>query len=210
MNPNIALVSMFMCAPTDEEARRRADGATFFQFALRYYGASQSRERPAPGTVNMWEEYQAWKRANPDAAEQALMGGLVGSPETLRRKLRKFESSHIDQVIFLNQAGKNTHEHICEALELFAAQVMPVLKADQAARDAKKATELAPFIEAALKRKKRIAPIAPSAIPTVTAYGRNVVQAGQAAEGPTHHVNADIPVMMTDVADDKKKQEAAE
>ena len=67
-NPNIALVSMFMCAPTDEEARRRADGATFFQFALRYYGASQSRERPAPGTVNMWEEYQAWKRANPEAA----------------------------------------------------------------------------------------------------------------------------------------------
>ncbi len=34
-NPNIALVSYFMCAETDEEARRRADGATFFQFALR-------------------------------------------------------------------------------------------------------------------------------------------------------------------------------
>jgi alkanesulfonate monooxygenase SsuD/methylene tetrahydromethanopterin reductase-like flavin-dependent oxidoreductase (luciferase family) len=40
VNPNIALVSMFMCAKTDEEARRRADGATFFQFALRYSGAS--------------------------------------------------------------------------------------------------------------------------------------------------------------------------
>ena len=37
-NPNIALVSYFMCAETDEEARRRADGATFFQFALRFYG----------------------------------------------------------------------------------------------------------------------------------------------------------------------------
>ena len=62
--------------------------------------------------------------------------------------------------------------------------------------------------EAALKRKKRMAPVAPSAIPTVTAYGRNVVQAEQATEGPTHHVNADIAVMMTDVADDKKKQAA--
>ena len=39
-NPNIALVSYFMCAETDEEARRRADGATFFQFALRFFGAS--------------------------------------------------------------------------------------------------------------------------------------------------------------------------
>ena len=33
-NPNIAVVSQFMCAPTDEEARARADGSSFFQFAL--------------------------------------------------------------------------------------------------------------------------------------------------------------------------------
>src|ERR1700741_5294903 len=31
--------------------------------------------------------------------------------------LRRFEISHIDQIILLNQAGKNTHEHICETLE---------------------------------------------------------------------------------------------
>src|SRR5579864_2504628 len=48
VNPNIALVSMFMCARTDEEARAKADGATFFQFCLRYYN-SQDRARPAPG-----------------------------------------------------------------------------------------------------------------------------------------------------------------
>ncbi|HLN10292.1 MAG TPA: LLM class flavin-dependent oxidoreductase [Xanthobacteraceae bacterium] len=125
VNPNIALVSFFMCAKTDEEARRRADGATFFQFALRYYGQSSARERPAPGTVNMWDEYQAWKRANPDVAAKALSGGLIGSPDTLRRKLRRFRTSHIDQVIFLNQAGKNSHDHICESLELFANEVMP-------------------------------------------------------------------------------------
>src|SRR5262249_34292823 len=124
-NPNIALVSFFMCAKTDEEARQRAEGATFFQFALRYYGQSTAGERPAPGTVNMWDEYEAWKRTTPDVAANALAGGLIGSPETLRRKLRRFETSHIDQVILLNQAGKNTHEHICDSLELFANEVMP-------------------------------------------------------------------------------------
>ena len=124
-NPNIALVSFFMCAKTDEEARQRAEGATFFQFALRYYGQSTARERPAPGTVNMWDEYEAWKRATPDVAANALAGGLIGSPETLRRKLRRFETSHIDQVILLNQAGKNTHDHIRDSLELFAKEVMP-------------------------------------------------------------------------------------
>jgi len=126
----MALVSFFMCAKTDEEARARADGATFFQFALRYYGAQQSRQRPAPGTVNMWDEYNKWKRENPQAQEQALRGGLIGSPETIRRKLKRFRTSHIDQVILLNQAGKNTHEHICESLELFSKEVMPEFQHD--------------------------------------------------------------------------------
>ena len=29
----------------------------------------------------------------------------------------------------MNQAGKNTHEHICESLELFAKEVMPEFQA---------------------------------------------------------------------------------
>jgi alkanesulfonate monooxygenase SsuD/methylene tetrahydromethanopterin reductase-like flavin-dependent oxidoreductase (luciferase family) len=124
-NPNLALVSFFMCAPTDEEARARADGDTFFQFALRFYAAAPGRRRPPAGTVNMWDEYQKWKQANPDAHQAALRGGLIGSPETIRRKLRRFQSSNIDQVVLLNQAGRNTHEHICESLELFAREVMP-------------------------------------------------------------------------------------
>ena len=57
-------------------------------------------------------------------------------------------------MIFIQQAGRNTHADIIASLELFAAEVMPVLKADQAARDARKQAELAPYIDAALKRKK--------------------------------------------------------
>jgi alkanesulfonate monooxygenase SsuD/methylene tetrahydromethanopterin reductase-like flavin-dependent oxidoreductase (luciferase family) len=125
INPNVAIVSYFMCAETDEEARRRADGIPFFQFALRFYGLRANRERPAPGTVDLWAEYEKWKRENPEGLARALSGGLIGSPETIRRKLRRFAGSNIDQVIFLNQAGKNQHEHICESLELFAREVMP-------------------------------------------------------------------------------------
>jgi alkanesulfonate monooxygenase SsuD/methylene tetrahydromethanopterin reductase-like flavin-dependent oxidoreductase (luciferase family) len=136
-----------MCAKTDEEARRKADGATFFQFCLRFYGASQDRKRPAPGTLNMWDEYQKWKRDNREAAERALSGGLVGSPDTLRRKLRKFEGSHIDQVILLNQAGCNTHEDICESLELFAREVMPEFHARIPAHEAWKAQVMAREVE---------------------------------------------------------------
>ena len=130
-NCNIAMVSYFMCAETDEEARRRADGVTFFQFSLAYYSSARNRERAAPGTVSLWDEYQAWKKANPELAHKALMGGLVGSPETIRRKLRRFRESHVDQIILLNQAGKNSHDHICESLEMFARDVMPEFTVDE-------------------------------------------------------------------------------
>ncbi len=119
-NPNIAIVCQFMCAETDDEARRRADGSTFFQFALRFYN---THGPVVPGTVSLWDEYLTWK-ASPEG-QRAQHGGLIGSPDTIRAKLHKFAESNVDQVILLNQAGRNRHEHICEALELFATEVMP-------------------------------------------------------------------------------------
>ncbi|MGH9185943.1 MAG: LLM class flavin-dependent oxidoreductase [Acidimicrobiales bacterium] len=118
-NPNIAVVCGFMCCPTDEEAHQKADGWTFFAFALRYYATHAPGE---PGSLNLWEQYQAFRRT--PQFEKMHAGGLIGSPETIRTKLRKFEASHVDQVILLNQAGRNTHEDICSSLELFAAEVM--------------------------------------------------------------------------------------
>ncbi|MBV8336896.1 MAG: LLM class flavin-dependent oxidoreductase, partial [Alphaproteobacteria bacterium] len=78
---------------------------------------------------------------------RTLSGGLTGSPDSLRRKLRRFETSHIDQVILLNQAGNNTHEHICESLELFAREVMPEFHAYEPAQQAWKRQVLAREIE---------------------------------------------------------------
>lgn len=119
-NPAIAVVSQFMCADTDEEAQERAEGSSFFQFALGFYNSHGPVE---PGTVDLWQEFLAF-RDTPKGQAQRL-GGLIGSPATIRERLAKFEESHVDQVILLNQAGKNRHEDICSSLELFAAEVMP-------------------------------------------------------------------------------------
>jgi alkanesulfonate monooxygenase SsuD/methylene tetrahydromethanopterin reductase-like flavin-dependent oxidoreductase (luciferase family) len=118
-NPNIAVVSQFMCAPTDEEARAKADGSSFFQFALAYYA---THAPGVPGEIRLWDEYQAYRET--PKGQAAMVGGLIGSPDTIRRRLRRFEESNVDQVILLNQAGKNSHEDICASLELFAAEVM--------------------------------------------------------------------------------------
>ena len=123
-NANIAIVCGFMCAETDEEAMRKAEGWTFFQFALGFY--ARQGGVPDPGSVNLWDEYEAWKASK--AGQDSTATGLIGSPETLRKRLRKFETSNVDQVILLNQAGKNSHEDICDSLDLFAREVMPEFK----------------------------------------------------------------------------------
>lgn len=126
-NPNLSVVAPFMCCETDEEAQAKMDGWSFFQFALVLYG----KEGPfAPGEVNFWERYLEWKESNP--AEKIPNRGLVGSPDTIRRKLLEFEEARIDQVILLNQAGKNQHEDICSSLELFGREVMPEFQARDA------------------------------------------------------------------------------
>ena len=69
------------------------------------------------------------------------------------RHLRGLSDSGVDQVILMQQAGRNTHQNITESMELFAEKVMPTYHAEVQEREAKKAKELAPYIEAALARK---------------------------------------------------------
>lgn len=137
-NPNIAVVSGFMCAETDEEAWQKADGWTFFQFALQLY----NKEGPfEPGTMNFWKRYQEWKKT--PAGQKRSGSELIGSPKTIRTRLEELENSHVDQVILLNQAGKNSHADICESLKLFAEQVMPEFQERQAQQDEWKAAVIA-------------------------------------------------------------------
>ncbi len=131
INPNVAIVNGFMCAPTDEEALERAAGWTFFIFALSHYGRHGIA---APGTGNLWEDFQTWRQT--DQARAALRNGLIGSPATIRKRLRQFQAAHVDQVILLNQAGKTSHADICDSLRLFAEQVMPEFHADEPAHAA--------------------------------------------------------------------------
>ncbi|HET6183972.1 MAG TPA: LLM class flavin-dependent oxidoreductase [Acetobacteraceae bacterium] len=133
-NPNIAIVNGFMCAPTDEEAIELAAGWTFFIFSLSYYGR---KGVDAPGESDLWREYQSWRGT--EKAQQALRNGLIGSPETIRKRLRQFEAAHVDQVILLNQAGKTSDRAIRDSLELFAREVMPEFHDRQPAQEAWKA-----------------------------------------------------------------------
>jgi alkanesulfonate monooxygenase SsuD/methylene tetrahydromethanopterin reductase-like flavin-dependent oxidoreductase (luciferase family) len=124
-NPQIAVASYFMCAPTDEDARKGADGNTFFEWSLGQY----SRKLMAPGNESLWERYQAWRQTDDGRVKGAAQKGLIGSPASLGDTLEAMQRSHIDQVILLMQAGRTTHENTCASLELFAREVMPQFQA---------------------------------------------------------------------------------
>jgi hypothetical protein len=59
----------------------------------------------------------------------------------------------VDQVIFVSQAGANRHEHICESIELFAAEVLPRFAERAPERERAKGERLAAAVERALARR---------------------------------------------------------
>src|SRR5581483_7647440 len=115
------VASYFMCSPTDELALERNEGASFFQFSLESYRSSVFAE----GGPSLWEQYRDWRKTERGQQLSSYTGGLIGSPETIRRRLRKFEQSNMDMVILLVETGKVRHEHVCASLELFGREVMP-------------------------------------------------------------------------------------
>lgn len=170
VNANIAMVSSFSIHHDRAEAIRRGhEGFEFFSFAMNALVARDA----VPGRTDLWGEYLAARgnRTEEIIANTAMgpQSSGIGTPEDMRTHLRGFQAAGVDQVIFLQQAGRNRHTDICESLELFAAEVMPEFKQEVAAREAKKHAELAPWIEAALARKQWMQPLAAEDIPVVRA-----------------------------------------
>ena len=56
-------------------------------------------------------------------------------------------------MIFVSQAGTNQHEHICESLELFAAEALPRFAERAPKRERAKRERLAEAMEQALARR---------------------------------------------------------
>jgi len=170
VNANIAMVTGFSVHADREEALRRGlDGFRFFGYALGHHYIFGEHK---PGRTDIWKNFEAARDhmpANPGA-------GGMGTPDEMRAHLRKFADSGVDQVAFIQQGGRNRHEHICEALELFGRDIMPEFKANEAERQRKKNEDLAPFIEKAFARKRMMKALSDDEIPNVVALGRQISQ----------------------------------
>jgi alkanesulfonate monooxygenase SsuD/methylene tetrahydromethanopterin reductase-like flavin-dependent oxidoreductase (luciferase family) len=185
VNANVAVVIPFMCHRDEATAIERGlDGAHFFGYSLgHYYLFGEHR----PGRTDVWSEFEerraqfGFDRAIAAQTGAALgvrvfeqgfgsLRGSIGTPGQIRALLRGYAEAGVDQVIFVSQAGRNRHEHICESLELFAAEVLPEFAEGEEEREAAKAERLAAAVEQALARR----PPAREAPPTTVPAGARV------------------------------------
>jgi alkanesulfonate monooxygenase SsuD/methylene tetrahydromethanopterin reductase-like flavin-dependent oxidoreductase (luciferase family) len=169
VNPNVAVVLPMMLATSEAEAIERGiDGAHFFGYSLgHYYGLSEH----IPGRTDVYREFasnrdQAGFARHIVRPDQAPLGvrllqeglgslrGAIGTPEQVSDLVRRYQQAGVDQMIFVLQAGRNRHEHICESLELFAERVMPPFVDGREQHETSKAERLKDAIDAALARRQ--------------------------------------------------------
>ncbi|HEY6758050.1 MAG TPA: LLM class flavin-dependent oxidoreductase [Baekduia sp.] len=168
VNANVALALPMMVHEDEAEAIERGiDGAHFFGYALGHYYAFGEHQ---PGRTSIWEEFLARREDAGFArsvitADDAPLGvkvltnglgslrGAIGNPAQLRELITRYEQAGVDELMFCLQTGKTKHEHIMEALELFAAEVMPEFAGRRADRERLKATRLGDAERRALERR---------------------------------------------------------
>ncbi len=153
VNPNVAMLSGFMChRDNDIAVERGLEGSQFFAYGLGHYWRDGTH---VPGQTNLWAEFQKKPKSFVDAMERqrkkAGMGG-IGSPENIINNFRALEDAGVDQLILLHQSGNYKHEEICESLELFAEKVLPQFKERDEKRDITKREDLDVFVEKALEK----------------------------------------------------------
>ncbi len=169
VNPNVAVVLPFMCHRDEQTAIERGiDGAHFFGYSLAHYYVFG---RHRPGHTRVYEEFErnrsqygfareliraedAPLAVNLLQQELGSLRGAVGTPAQVADLVSRYEAAGVDQVIFVSQAGRNRHEHICESLELFGTDVLPPFAERADERDAAKRERLGDAMERALARRE--------------------------------------------------------
>ncbi|MFN2543971.1 MAG: LLM class flavin-dependent oxidoreductase [Actinomycetota bacterium] len=177
VNPHVAVVLPFMCHQDEQTAIDRGiDGGHFFGYSLAHYYVFGKHR---PGHTNLWQEFQehrgefGFAREIVQADEGPLgvklleaglgsLRGAVGTPKQIADLVERYEAAGVDTVIFVSQAGRNQHEHICESLELFGKEVMPRFAEEADQKDKERLDRVAEATNQAMMRRSPARPADPS------------------------------------------------
>jgi putative sterol carrier protein len=84
--------------------------------------------------------------------------GAVGTPKQITDLVERYEAAGVDTVIFVSQAGRNQHEHICESLELFGKEVLPRFAEHADVKDEERLARVAEMSNRAMMRRSPARP----------------------------------------------------
>jgi alkanesulfonate monooxygenase SsuD/methylene tetrahydromethanopterin reductase-like flavin-dependent oxidoreductase (luciferase family) len=149
---------MMVHADEAEAIARGLDGAHFDAYARGHYEAFGQHR---PGRTSVWEDFEA-RRDDVGLARSAIVasgeplsvkvlrGGLgslrgaIGTVEQVRELVARYDEAGVDELVLSVATGGTLHDDVVEALELFAAEVMPAFSARRSERwrfDAQKVPE---------------------------------------------------------------------
>src|SRR5262249_55197652 len=115
VNANLAMVSAFsLHADAREAARRGQEGFDFFRYAISALVTNDT----VPGRSRLFADFErerAGAALGAAAAGTESLAGVfqspgIGTPREFCTHVRAFEAAGIDQIILLQQAGRNRHE----------------------------------------------------------------------------------------------------
>lgn len=146
---------------------RGIDGAHFWHYAQAHYETFGDHR---PGRTDLWEEFTR-RRALVGFARDAVkadgaplrmrvldggasaLRGAIGTPDQVRELVAAYAEAGVDEIVWVLQSGRTSHEHAVAALELFAREVLPPFRADADIDEGRRRSQLAPAIDAALARR---------------------------------------------------------
>jgi alkanesulfonate monooxygenase SsuD/methylene tetrahydromethanopterin reductase-like flavin-dependent oxidoreductase (luciferase family) len=149
VNPNVGFLSGFACSKDGDFARKiGTEGRQFFGHAFRHHYVDGVH---SPAKTDLWTEFQ--NTPENMMAPMDYNNECMGTPDDIRKVLLNYEAAGVDQVIFIAQEGRITHEQVCEGLELFGKTVAPEFNERDEKQAKMKAERLAPVIEKAMKHR---------------------------------------------------------
>ncbi len=130
-NEQVAGFALAYCDPDDRVGRDMACAA-----ARWYNGDNEAVLNPvrfatAGGVNAVVAKFRA--RSNDELIEDGMAIG--GNPDTISRAVEKWAEAGLDQMIFLLQAGRTTHDQVMRSIELIGEKVIPRFASSAAAAE---------------------------------------------------------------------------
>ena len=135
INDQAGVFTITHCAESNKAAREHAEQAVvwYMQRSIEFFAQWGKAGRPVPEGYRWYAEATSQRserlaqRMQYDYLHERDMI-MVGDPETLIARLKRYEAVGVDQILMFMQAGRISHQQIMDSIKLIGKYVIPYFK----------------------------------------------------------------------------------